>query len=123
VTRLGLILLAIMMALLGVGESRFAALPAAMAHTGTTEPRSSEAGHGAAGAWRRTAQGWQRVSDWAQPPETESPALHPLTLSLLQIVCSALILAFFPAARRKQALPLPSQSSEEPVWDMEPVAS
>jgi len=79
---------------------------------------------GTAGEWRRTAQGWQRVTDWGGAEGVSAgPAIHPVTVSLLQIVVSALALAIFPVFRgRSNATSLaPPCPTDE--WDAEPVAS
>jgi hypothetical protein len=39
-------------------------------------------------AWRRTADGWENVNDWAFPIEISPPALHPCVMSLLMVAIS-----------------------------------
>ena len=39
-------------------------------------------------AWRRTADGWEKATDWTVAIEKSPPALHPGVLGLLMVALS-----------------------------------
>ena len=64
--------------------------------------------------WRRTNVGWQRNTNWFVTPRQDTPAPHPLTVALFQLLFSVFALMLLPARtraaiREKQALAGPQR--------------
>jgi len=50
--------------------------------------------------WRKTADGWQRNTNWFVTPVRDSPAPHPLVVATFQVLLSIFALLFWPARTR-----------------------
>ena len=53
--------------------------------------------------WRRTANGWERNTNWFITPEHDSPAPHPAVVAAFEVLLSVFALLFWPAKTRATA--------------------
>ena len=65
--------------------------------------------------WRRTCDGWERITWWTAQPETRRPVLHPTVVALLEMFLALAALVAFSRAPDRRAGTKPKTACPEQV--------
>ncbi|OHB74819.1 MAG: hypothetical protein A2W31_10220 [Planctomycetes bacterium RBG_16_64_10] len=70
--------------------------------------------------WVRTADGWERRSDWLPPAVLYQPALHPLVVAFGQVLLSIAALLALAPSRPARLLVRPANARDRARWPGNP---